>query len=378
MKKLTIFFIVFIFLFNLNIFAKTPNPNAKGAILIDANTGRVLWAKNQNQPMAMASTTKIMTAILAIERGNLEDIVKVSKNAVKAPKVKMYLKEGEEIKLKNLLYALMMQSSNDAAIAIAEHISPNVETFCNEMTQKAKEIGAKDTVFKTPNGLDLENHHSTPYDMALIAKYAMNNETFVKIINQKQISFKTNKSSYDILNKNRLLNEYNGANGIKTGYTNKAGHCFVGSAKRGDLSLISVVFASGWGNKGKEQKWIDTKQILNYGFENFKNYKILQQDNLEQNLQINKGNKDEISLYYENEIVLPLTNEEINNIKIQNNIPKILEAPIYKDQKIGTCQIILQDEILAEVNILAKESVEKNTFISNFKNIIKNWVNMIN
>ncbi|MDE6182062.1 MAG: D-alanyl-D-alanine carboxypeptidase [Eubacteriales bacterium] len=321
MKKLTVFFIIFLIIFNTTVFAnntenKEPNPVAQSAILIDAKTGRVLWGKNENEPLAMASTTKIMTAILAIEQGNLEDKVVVSKNATKAPPVKMFLKEGEEIKLKELLYALMMQSSNDAAVAIAEHISGDVETFCNMMTEKAKELGAKDTVFKTPNGLDSGDHHSTAYDMALIAKYAIQNQTFLEIINTREISFKTNKSSYNIINKNRLLSEFNGANGIKTGYTGKAGHCFVGSATRGDLTLISVVLASGWGNKGKQQKWIDTKEILNYGFNNFKYETVLKATDCQDILNINKGYKETIPLYYENEVVLPLKNEEISQIKI--------------------------------------------------------------
>lgn len=377
MKKLTVFFISFLLIFNINIFAKEPSPEAKGAILIDAKTGRILWGKNENEPLAMASTTKIMTAILAIELGNLNDIVTVSKNATKAPPVKMFLKEGEKITLKQLLYALMMQSSNDAAIAIAEHISGNVENFCKEMTEKAKIIGAKDTVFKTPNGLDLENHHSTAYDMALISKYAMENKDFVKIINEKQVSFNTNKSSYNIINKNRLLNEFNGANGVKTGYTGKAGHCFVGSAKRDDLNLISVVLGSGWGNKGKEQKWKDTKELLNYGFENFNYEKVLEKKDLKNTLKINKGYKNEITLYYENDAVIPLKKNEINNIKIVNVLPDILEAPIYKDEKIGECKIMLANETLAKVNILAKEETQRKTFASNFKKILKNWANMI-
>ena len=183
MRKLTVFFIIFCIAFNINVLAnnkenKEPNPVAKSAVLIDAETGRILWGKNENEPLAMASTTKIMTAILAIEEGNLNDTVAVSKKATKAPPVKMFLKEGEEIKLKELLYALMMQSSNDAAVAIAEHISGDVEIFCNMMTEKAKQLGAKNTVFKTPNGLDSGDHHSTAYDMALIARYALKNKTF--------------------------------------------------------------------------------------------------------------------------------------------------------------------------------------------------------
>ncbi len=381
MKKFIIFFLVFfIFLTNI-VFATdntTPNVDAQSAILMDYKTGRVLFAKNENEPLAMASTTKIMTAILAIENGNLEDTVKVSKNAIKAPPVKMFLKENEEIKLKELLYALMLQSSNDAAVAIAEHISKDVETFCNAMTNKAKEIGAKDTVFRTPNGLDSLDHHSTAYDMALITRYALNNKEFMDIINTRQVSFKTNLSSYNITNKNILLSEFDGANGVKTGYTGKAGHCFVGSATQNDMTLISVVLASGWGQKGKEQKWIDTKNILNYGFKNFFYEKILSKEDCLETISIKKGTKDNISLYYENDISLPISKDEKENISIKLDYIKTLEAPVQKDQKVGVANIYINDNLVSQVNILTNENVNKKTFSSYINQIIKNWVNILN
>ncbi|MCL2415667.1 MAG: D-alanyl-D-alanine carboxypeptidase, partial [Defluviitaleaceae bacterium] len=238
--------------------SKEPDVCAQGAILMDFETGRVLWEKNAHEPMAMASTTKIMTAILAIELGNLKDEVVVSRRAEIAPRVKMYLRKGEIIALGDLLHALMLQSSNDAAVAIAEHIGGDVENFCIMMTAKAKEIGAENTVFETPNGLDGENHHSTAYDMALIARYALQNPKFNELINTPQTEVKSSRATYNIINKNRLLREFDGANGVKTGYTGKAGHCFVGSALRDEMQLISVAFACGWGQRGKEQKWIDT------------------------------------------------------------------------------------------------------------------------
>ena len=269
MKKIFFSFILAILL-PLTAFAEEEiKVSAHGAILMDFETGRVLWEKNSKAPLAMASTTKIMTAIVALENGNLDDKVTVSKKAALAPEVKMHLSAGEEITLRDLLYALMLQSYNDSAVAIAEHISGDVASFCNQMTEKAKSLGAKDTVFETPNGLDAGDHHSTAYDLALITSYALKNEKFNEIINTSSYTAKSNLRSYDLYNKNRLLNEFQGANGVKTGFTGKAGHCFVGSAKRGDMQLISVVLASGWGTQGKEQKWIDTKRILSYGFEKY-------------------------------------------------------------------------------------------------------------
>ncbi len=382
MKKFIIFFLVFFILSNNIVFANDKensiNVDAQSAILMDYKTGRVLYSKNADDPLAMASTTKIMTAIIAIENGNLEDTVKVSKNATKAPPVKMNLKENEEIKLKDLLYALMLQSSNDAAVAIAEHISGSVEIFCDNMTKKAKELGAKDTVFRTPNGLDSLDHHSTAYDMAVITRYALNNKQFMDIINKKQVSFKTNMSNYDIINKNRLLSEYEGANGVKTGYTGKAGHCFVGSATQNDMTLISVVLASGWGEKGKKQKWVDTKNILNYGFNNFSYESILSQNDCLDTISVIKGEKDNMPLYYEKDIILPLSKDEKEKISIKLDYIKSLQAPVKKDEKVGVANIYINDNLITQTNILTKEDINKKTFSSYINNIFKNWINILN
>lgn len=379
MKKFILIILVILILSNTIIFAQDtdePTVNAQAAILMDYETGRILWAKNIDEPLAMASTTKIMTAIFAIENANLDDIVTVSKNASVTPRVKMYLKENEEIKLEYLLYALMLQSSNDAAVAIAEHIGGSVENFCNLMTQRAKELGAKDTVFRTPNGLDSQDHHSTAYDLAVITRYALSNDTFRKIISTRNISFSSNLSTYNVINKNRLLSEYEGAIGVKTGYTGKAGHCFVGAATINDMTVISVVLASGWGTSGKEQKWIDTKEILNYAFNNFKNQQIISTEDCQEFVQINKGSKEYVQLKYENDVTLPLKDDEKDKIQIIYEYEPLVEAPIYQNQKLGVAKIYIQDELLQEVNLLASEGVSRNDFKAYFKKLIKNLINV--
>ena len=380
MKRIFMFLLIFSIFFKSNILASDvlneSDIVSQAAILMDYKTGRVLWGKNIHEPLPMASTTKIMTAILAIESGKLDDIVTVSKKAASAPRVKMFLSVNEKIKLEYLIYALMLQSSNDAAVAIAEHISGTVDEFCNLMTKRAKQIAAKDTVFKTPNGLDSADHHSTAYDMALISKYALSNDTFVKIINTKNISFKSNFKNYNIINKNRLLSEFNGANGIKTGYTGKAGHCFVGSATRNGQTLISVVLASGWGNKGKQQKWIDTKKLLNYGFNNYKEQKIFEKGELTESVNIKKGTKDKVFLDYETSLYLPLKFDEKKELKIVYDYKKDVDAPIYKNQKLGVANVYIKNDVIASINLIAKDDVYKNDFKTYFKKIINNWVNI--
>ncbi len=227
---------------------------SKGVILYDATSGRILYGENIDEKLPMASTTKIMTLLVALENADLDAMVKVSKNATKAPKVKMYLSEGEEVRLENLLYALSLESFNDCAVAVAEYVGGDVETFCNMMTAKAKELGAVNTSFKTPNGLDADGHYSTARDLAIITAYALQNENFVEITNTRSMTFKSSKREYTVYNKNRLLSEYQGANGVKTGYTGLAGQCFVGAAKRGDMQLVTVVLQAGWGESGKAQK----------------------------------------------------------------------------------------------------------------------------
>ncbi len=382
MKKMIcwILLILLLFLFPNEVYSNetaVPKVNAQAAILMDYESGRILWSKNEKEPKAMASTTKIMTCILALEKGNLLEEVTVSKRAALAPRVKMDLHTGEKQRLEDLLYALMLESANDAAVAIAEHIGGSVEDFCSMMTEKAKEIGATDTVFKTPNGLDLENHHSTAYDLALITQYALHNATFMEIINTRQIV--TPKSggkykSYHLANKNRLLSELQGANGVKTGYTGKAGHCFVGTAKRGEMQLISVVLASGWGAVGKAQKWIDTKRILEYGFVHYSPFQILHEGQMVQSIPVEHAREKKLSLCYGNSLRLPLREQEREQIRIHFVLPESIEAPISKGQTIGTGKVFIKDELIREIPLVAVQSIERHDFSTSLQKIMKSWL----
>lgn len=380
MKKCVSFFISMIFVLSylMPVFAEQQEPEveAVGAILMDYKTGRILWAKNANQPLAMASTTKIMTAVMTLENGNLEDVVKVSRRASLAPKVNMSLREGEEIKLKYLLYALMLQSSNDAAVAIAEHISGSVEEFCAMMTRRAKELGALDTVFETPNGLDMGEHHSTAYDLAMITRHALSIPEFEEIINTSAVTAPSSKNTHSIMNKNRLLNEFSGANGVKTGFTGKAGHCFVGSAEREGMQLISVVLASGWGNKGKEQKWRDTKEILSYGFANFKYENILTKGDIAGEVNIERSKTPEVMLYYEDEFMTILSNDEKSKITVVEEYPEFVRAPIKKDQCVGVAKIYLGDHLLSEINLLSAESAERHDLKTSMEKVINSFIEL--
>ena len=380
MKNFILIFVC-LFIFSRQAFAKdskinTPEVNAHGAVLMDFKTGRVLWGKNHKTPLAMASTTKIMTAIVAIENTNLDDMVKVSKKASMSPEVKMYLTENEEIKLEYLLYALMMQSYNDSAVAIAEHISGSVEEFCVFMTEKAKELGAMDTVFETPSGLDLGEHHSTAYDMALITRYALKNDKFLEIINTPHITVLSNKTTYNLVNKNRLLNEFEGANGVKTGFTGKAGHCLVGSAKRDDMQLISVVLASGWGNMGKEQKWIDTKKILDYGFSAYEYHDIIDMGKVAGSINIDRSRTSKIELMYSEDFFLPLTKEELEKLDIESYYPESLKAPVNKGDTLGSVRVFIDGCVVKEIDLVATDSAKRHDLKTSLEKVLSNWISM--
>lgn len=356
---------------------KAPNIAAQGAILIDFESGRTLWGKNADAPMAMASTTKIMTAVLALEMGNLSDTVTVSRRAAEAPKVKMYLSTGEKISLETLLYALMLQSSNDAAVAIAEHIGGTVEAFCQMMTDKAGEVGALDTVFESPNGLDVGDHHSTAYDMAQITRYALQNDAFVKLINTREYTGKSDKRTYHIINKNRLLTEFAGANGVKSGFTGKAGYCFIGSAVREDLWLISVVLASGWGSVGREQKWVDTKRVLSYGFDNFAVETVVTAGDNAGVILIKRSKTPLVYALYDETLKLPLSAAEKEGLLLDVRIPGELRAPVTAGDVVGVCDVYIGGEKYAELPVVAAASADRHDLKTSMEKVLGYFLEIV-
>ena len=351
--------------------ADEPDVKAAGAVLIEKDSGRVLWSRNADTPMAPASTTKIMTAVLVLENNALDKVITVNKEAAAAPKVKMGLETGEKITVEQLLYALLMKSSNDAAVALAIGTEGSVDAFCRKMTEKAAQIGCKDTLFLTPNGIDKGDHHSTPHDMALIAAYALDNPDFVRISNTKNISFSTNKKTYSLTNTNRFLSEYKGAIGVKTGFTGKAGQCFAGAAKRGDMTLVSVVFASGWGSTGKERKWTDTKQLMDYGFDNYRLMQIVNKGAFVKDIPVKNGKQTSVRTVISMDFTTAVKNGEKYEIKPE--LPKYLEAPVKKGTRTGTANIMINGEITAKIPIIAEESVKGCGFFDNLRKIAEMW-----
>ncbi len=350
---------------------KIEKIGSRGTVLIEADSRRVLYGKHATDEMPMASTTKIMTCLLALEKGNLEDVVVVSKRASRAPKVKLGLKENEKQTLRDLLYSLMMESHNDSAVAIAEHIGGSVEVFCEMMTEKAQALGAKQTSFKTPNGLDAENHYSTPYDMALITSYAIDNPQFIEITNtlEKTLPSEPLEGSrpHALVNKNRFLREYEGAIGVKTGYTSKAGHCFVGAADRGNMQLIAVALGAGCDKGAKTRKYTDVKKMINYGYKDYQKYLLTEKDALMGTVAVTTGKDQEVQVKIDEEIILPLTQDEKDQVELKITLPNEQQAPILADVCIGKVEVVCGNDILKTVELYPEQAVQKATLWDQIK-----------
>lgn len=256
--------------------ASTPaSLHAKASCVLDADSGRILYANHADDPMPMASTTKIMTCLLALENGQADDTVSVSSYAASMPDVQLNIRAGESYRLGDLLYSLMLESHNDSAVAIAEYIGGSVENFAAMMNEKARELGCTNTHFVTPNGLDDKAHYTTARELCLIASCAMQNKTFRSIIATPSYSFHSidQKRSFTVRNHDAFLTSYPGALGIKTGFTGNAGYCFCGAARRNGRTLICAVLACGW-PPNKSYKWLDTTKLMNYGFDGFETVSI--------------------------------------------------------------------------------------------------------
>lgn len=346
---------------------------ALSAALMDGESGRVLFEKDGFKEMPMASTTKIMTCIIALEKGNLDDAVTISKYAASMPDVQLNVLAGEKYRLKDLLYSLMLESHNDVAVAIAEHIGGSVEGFAKLMNDKAKELGCEHTNFVTPNGLDATNHHTTAVELCKIASYAIQNKDFIEITNTSswQFSELTKGRTFTVSNKDKFLYMYKGAIGVKTGFTNKAGYCFVGAVKRGDKTLISSVLGSGW-PPNKSFKWKDTTSLMDYGVNNFEKKDIFKADKEFKPAYVKSGQDNFVDLYYEGSIKLLMKKEDV--VTIEYKVPTIIEAPIVVDTIVGSAKYYVNDEFITEVPILTAESVAKIDYPYCIKKIFHIWL----
>ena len=371
---------------------------ALSACLMDADSGRVLYDKNADEVRAMASTTKIMTLIVALEYANEDDIVTVSPYAASMPDVQLNIMAGEQDRLGDLYYAMMLESFNDVAVTIAEYIGEcyalnqddrtantdikarsyddskkYVHTFAKLMNEKAKELGCENTYFITPNGLDAEDengkHSTTAKELAVIASYAIKNERFNDIIGTRQYSFcevngTRNCSAY---NKDAFLNQMNGAFGIKTGFTGNAGYCFVGALKSDGRTFISVVLGSGWPSN-RTYKWKDTRKLMEYGINNFFPRTVFSTIENYKDVMVKDGMEESTSTCIAGELSLILC--DADDVRVVYELEDYIDAPVSAGDVVGKAIIYVNGQRMGSFPITAAAAVERANYMWYLKRLL--------
>lgn len=382
MKKiLFIIFFINIFTYNIALASQNstlnlPTVNSNNIIVLDRKTLLPLYEKNAYQKTAMASTTKILTCIIALENSKKTDIVTVSKKASSVSGSCLGLNSNTKITMNDLLYGLMLRSGNDCAVAIAEHISDSIEDFSILMNQKAFELGLFNSNFVTPHGLDNENHYTTAYDLALLTNYALKNPDFKKIVSTKKATISYNNSIAEISNTNELLGNFDGVYGVKTGFTFEAGRCLVSACKRDSLDIIVVVL----GADTKSIRTKDSKNLINYIFDN---YEYINVSNIINNTfdnylsyfnRIYKLEKTctipKLSLELLENYDFPLLKEDTSNINTKIYTFTNFNSSILTGNIVGKIEVYNKETLLCSANITLENELIPNNYIFYFKKIL--------
>ncbi|HET56157.1 MAG TPA: D-alanyl-D-alanine carboxypeptidase [Ignavibacteria bacterium] len=346
--------------------------SASSGILMDSKTGRILWEKNSNTKRSIASTTKMMTAIVALENVSLDKVVTTSPSAADVGEAEIYLSPGEKITVENLLYGILLKSGNDAATVLAEYVGGSVDNFIKKMNKKAIILGADKTKFLNPTGLEQEGHFSTAYDLSLIARHCLQNKKFAEIVSTKKytIPWLDNSFPRELTNHNKLLLKYDYVDGIKTGYTKKAGYCLVASATKDGKKFISVVLNA----STSEDCYADSKKILDYGFDEFELESFVKKGDTFKLMKLSTW-ENELNLVAEKDIVL-LTKKESDDLEkiVSVNYPNL---PVLKGQKVGEITISFKGEELAHSDLLADKNIIKSNFLRSFFNCFNSFFEMI-
>lgn len=399
-----IFFIFFIFFFSFNyiVFAddineeipynlpslievssnidNEPTINSKSAIIYDRISGSILFRKNENQKRKMASTTKIMTAIIVLERCNLDDIVIVSSKAAGTGGSRLGLHTNDKISVRDLLYGLLLCSGNDAAVALAEYVGGDLSGFANLMNKKSNSLELTSTHFITPHGLDNDNHYTTAYELAIITNYALKNESFYNFVSTKNYTVTINGNPKTLSNTNELLGNLNGVYGVKTGFTNGANRCLVTAVKRDNMDLICIVL----GADTKKDRTKDSIQLIEYAFKNytminirekimteFNNWKLCNSSSFE----VQKGISNNIDVILANLPFdfFPVNCNHINDISIYIYCKTTFEAPLNANTAIGYLTVSIHNKNILSLDIYNSNSIFQKDFSDFWNDMIKNY-----
>lgn len=346
--------------------AEEVGTSASACVIIDEASGRVLLKHNAETPLPMASTTKVMTALLALEKGDLTDRVTCSRNAFGVPGTSIYLSEGETLTLEEMLYGLMLASGNDAATAIAEHIGGTVDDFCRMMTARAAELGCKNTVFLTPHGLPREGHYTTAHDLALIAREAMTHETFREIVTTQRAKIPWEGRDYSrvLNNKNRLLSTYEGATGIKTGYTKKAGRCLVFGAEREGMRVIGVVLNCG--------DWFDeAARLMDIAFDRYEAMTLMDDGEAVRQIPVTTSESETVSAVLKGNLTGVIPKGTLPAVEI--DLPETLDAPVALGEALGEVRMVAGGQVVASAALVAGESALRDDFPARWEMYWDNW-----
>ncbi len=339
---------------------------AKSCVVMDADTGRVLLWHNADTPLPMASTTKIMTALVALENAALDENVTAGRNAFGVPGTSIYLDLGECLTMEQMLHGLMLSSGNDAAVAIAEHVGGTVDEFCRMMTQRAAELGCTDTVFLTPHGLPQEGHYTTARDLALITREAMRHETFRAIVSTQRATIPWQGRDYDrvLTNKNRLLAEYDGAMGVKTGYTRAAGRCLVTAAERDGVRLICVVLNC-W-------DWFEeSARLLDCAFARWERIDMLQKGECIREIPVAGSGGSACRAVLADDLSGLAEDGDLPSLEI--DLPAELTAPIHAGTVLGEVRLVCGGATVGSSPLIAEADVREETYRTHIERIVQLW-----
>lgn len=343
---------------------KPPAIHANAAILMDAKTGEVLFAQNIHKRYAPASTTKVLTAIIAIESGRLEEEVEISLRAAGTGGSSMHLYAGQKLSLRELVTGLLLRSGNDAAVAIAEHLSGSVEEFVLAMNAKAQSLGAVNSNFRNPHGLTAVSHYSTAFDLAWISRYALTNPIFAEIVNTRETTIdwldrRGKEKDANLRNTNKLLWMLEDADGVKTGTTGEAGPCLVSSATRGNQRLIAVVLHD-------HSRWQDSMQLLKYGFDSFDIYEYADAGDIVGPIAVEGGTADAVDVTINQVAAVIVKPEDYPHVTVELDLPEKIKAPVYQGQKIGEVIFFVRDKAVKTVDIISTKDIAEQTPTSIF------------
>lgn len=379
MKKIFLFLIVFLFLVPC-VYAKEKDEsiikNARSGILIDASSGKVLYEKNKHNEVAVASMTKMVAQILIlenIENGNLkwDEVVTASSNASGMGGSQIYLQTGEKMTVRDLMKGITMASANDATVALAERIAGSEDEFVELMNNKVKELGLKNTVFKNATGLDSPGHYSSAYDMAMIAKELLSHEQILEFSSIYEDYLRTNTpNKFWLVNTNKLVRFYEGADGLKTGFTDNAGYCMAVTAKRDNMRLIAIVL----GEESGKVRNQETTELLDYGFNLYKVDLIKSKHDKVATVKIDKSDKGTIDIYPKDDItILGKKTEPSLSYNIEVKLDKI-DIPCKKNTVVGKIIVKSNNKIIREVAAVIKDDISKKSFINLFAQTLKDII----